>query len=486
VVTAYLLTNTVSMPIYGKLSDLLGRKGIFQAAIVIFLIGSVLSGIAANMDELIAFRAIQGVGAGGLMALAMAIAGDVVSPRERGRYQGYFGAVFATASIAGPLVGGFFVDNLSWRWIFYINVPLGIVALAVTSAVLKLPFHRMQVRIDYLGSLLLVIGVSALLLVTVQTGTGLAGWGSPQIIGLLAGGGVSLFAFILWERRAPEPLLPPRLFRNDIFSVSGGLSFLLLMAMFGSMIYIPFYLQLVDGVSATESGLLLLPMITGMMITSITSGRLVSRTGRYKIYPIAGAIAVTVAMWLLTFLDANTPLVVLSLDLFLLGSGVGLVMQNTMMVVQNAVEPTDMGTATSAVTFFRSLGGVFGTALLGAVFVNRLNAWLPRLLPAKLSRNLPVHASASGLNVSPRQLRTFPSDVRHGIIGSFVHAIHGVYWMAVPFAALTVILALSLRQVDLRDTSAFSSLMTEMPFAIEDVDEIEDQAVQRLWINDRV
>ena len=452
VVSAYLLASTVTTPLYGKVSDLLGRKGLFQFAIVVFLIGSVLSGLSQDMTELIVFRAVQGLGAGGLIALAMAIVGDVVSPRERGKYQGYFGAVFAFASVMGPLLGGLLTEHLSWRWVFYINLPIGAVALVVTSSVLRLPFRRMPHRIDLLGSGLLVAGVSALLLVTVWGGSQYP-WSSPVILGLVVAGLVLIGLFVWWERRASEPLLPPRLFRLDIYNVSSGLSFLQAMAMFGAVIYIPFYLQIAHGVSLTVSGLLLTPLMAGMLVMSIVSGRLVTRTGRYRVFPIVGTFVMVVGMVLLTFLGAHTSYVQLSVDLVLLGAGMGLVMQNTVLATQNAVEVRDMGTATSALTFFRSLGGVFGTAFFGAIFVNRLNAWLPRLLPPGLHGRGAVQATAGGFNVPPQVIDRLPAAVRSAITGAMVHAMDTVFLVAVPFAVLTFALALLLREVRLRDTS---------------------------------
>jgi EmrB/QacA subfamily drug resistance transporter len=452
VVSAYLLASTASTPLYGKVSDLFGRKGLFQFAIVVFLVGSALSGLSQNMTELIVFRAVQGLGAGGLIALAMAIVGDVVSPRERGKYQGYFGAVFAFASVMGPLLGGLLTEHLSWRWVFYINLPIGAVALVVTTSVLRLPFRRMPHRIDVVGSGLLVAGVSALLLVTVWGGSQYP-WGSPVVIGLLVGGMALIGLFVWWERRASEPVLPPRLFQLDIYNVSSGLSFLQAMAMFGAVIYIPFYLQIAHGVSLTVSGLLLTPLMAGMLVMSIVSGRLVTRTGRYRVFPIVGTVVMVAGIVLLTFLGAHTSYLQLSSDLVLLGAGMGLVMQNTVLATQNAVEVRDMGTATSALTFFRSLGGVFGTAFFGAIFVNRLNAWLPRLLPAGFHGGGRVQATTGGFNVPPQVIDSLPAAVRRAITGAMVHAMDTVFLVAVPFAVLTVVLALLLREVPLRDTA---------------------------------
>ena len=454
VVASYLLASTVTTPLYGKFSDLHGRKGVFQFAIVVFLIGSALSGLAQNMNELIAFRAVQGIGAGGLIALAMAIVGDVVSPRQRGRYQGYFGAVFAFASAAGPLAGGFIAEHLSWRWVFYINLPVGAVALVVTSIVLRLPFRRVEHRIDYVGTAFLVTGVSALLLLTEWGGSEYP-WRSGVIIGLLVAGVILIGALVIWERRVPEPLLPPRLFRSDIFNVAIGMSFLQAMAMFGAIVFVPFYLQLAQGVSPTDSGLLLLPFMGGLLTMSILSGNLVTRTGRYKVFPVVGSALTALGMWLLTTLTAHTSNVRLGVFLAVLGGGMGMVMQNTVLATQNAVAVRDLGTATSSLLFFRSLGAVFGTALFGAIFVNRFNSWLPKLVP-RGGGTRRIHANGSGLNVTPHALHRLPVPVQHAVTESLVRALHTVYWAAVPFALITVFLALRLREIRLRDTTALS------------------------------
>ncbi len=380
VVTAYLLTSTISTPLYGKLSDQFGRKFLFQFAIVVFLIGSVLAGLSQNMLQLIAFRGVQGLGAGGLMAMAFTIIADVVSPRERGRYQGYFGATFALSSVAGPLLGGVFTDNLSWRWIFYVNVPIGIVALVVTSSQLKLPFRRAAHKIDFLGAALMLVGVTAALLVTVWGGTQYP-WGSSVIVGLGVAALILIVAFILWERRAAEPILPPSLFHIGIFRVASSASFLLSMIMYGAIIYLPLYLQLVDGVSAMVSGLLMIPMMVGVLGASILSGQLVSRTGRYKVFPVVGSVLVVVGMWLLSHLGLGTSHVTMSLYVLVLGAGMGMTMQVMVLATQNSVPASQIGTATAAVTFFRSLGGAFGTSLFGAIFIAGLSHWIPVLVP---------------------------------------------------------------------------------------------------------
>ena len=471
VVTAYLLASTVTTPLYGKFSDLFGRKGVFQFAIVVFLVGSVLSGLAQNIDELIGFRALQGIGAGGLIALAMAIIGDVVSPRERGRYQGYFGAVFAFASVAGPLVGGLFTEHLSWRWVFYINLPIGVVALGVTSVVLRLPFRRQDHRIDYVGAALLVMSVTSLLLVTVWGGSEYP-WRSGVIIGLAVTGTVLVGALVWWERRAVEPILPPRLFHNSIFVVSSGISFLQAMVMFGTIVYVPFFLQIADGLTPTESGLMLLPLMAGLLTMSIVSGRMVTRTGRYKIFPVIGAVCTALGLWLLTMLGASTSHVTMSLYLFVLGAGMGMVMQITVLATQNAVAPSDMGTATSALICFRSLGAVFGTALFGAIFVNRFNAWVSRLMPRHLAGTR-IHASTSGLNIPPQEVHLLPVAVQHAVTESMVRSLHAIYWVAVPFALVAIVLASSLREIRLRATTGLGAGVTAKEPAVEAIgDEI--------------
>jgi EmrB/QacA subfamily drug resistance transporter len=457
VVASYLLASTVTTPLYGKFSDQYGRKGVFQFAIVVFLAGSVLSGLSQNMDQLIAFRAVQGLGAGGLMALAMAIIGDIVSPRERGRYQGLFGAVFAFASVAGPLVGGLIVEHFSWRWVFYINVPIGIVALVVTTSVLRLPFRRQPHRIDYLGTGLMVGWVSSLLLMTVWGGDGTYAWGSPVILGLAATGAVLLVAFVWWETRAAEPLLPPKLFRNDVFSTSSAMTFLIAMAMFGAIVYLPFYFQLVRGVTPMISGLMLTPFMVGILTFSILSGRMVSRTGRYRIYPLVGTLLMTLGLGLMTMLTATTPYWELGAFMVVFGAGIGLIMQNVVLATQNAVEVEVLGTATSGLMFFRSLGAVFGTTMFGAVFVNRINAWLPRLLPASVREALHIHASAAGLNLPPGALQRMPKSVQVAIGQAFVHSIHTVFLVALPFAALSIVFALRLREIPLRGTTGLAA-----------------------------
>jgi len=465
VVTSYLLTSTVSTPLWGKISDLYGRKGLFQAAIVVFLAGSVLIGLSQDMNTLIAFRAVQGVGAGGLMALAQAIIGDIVSPRERGRYQGYIGSVFAVSSVAGPLLGGFFVDTLSWRWCFYINLPLGIVALAVTAVVLDLPYKRQEHKVDYLGAALLVAAVTPLLL-ALEWGGREYEWGSSMIMGL-AVGGVLVTAVFLWhESRAVEPILPLRLFRNDVFSVSSAASFIVGLAMFGAIIFMPQYLQIVRGHSPTESGLLMLPMMLGLMLTSIGSGRVIARTGRYKRFPIMGLAILMVGLYLLSFLDADTGFVQQSASIFVVGFGIGMVMQVLVLASQNAVEHRDLGTATSVVTFFRSMGGAMGVAIFGAIQNNRLDAEIPKLLEERLpAGGLDRLGEAAGdigsFLGSPEAIRGLSERFAGGvgealessIIDGFTEALHVVFLAAIPIALLGFIVVLFLREEELKTTA---------------------------------
>jgi EmrB/QacA subfamily drug resistance transporter len=443
VVTAYLLASTVTAPLYGKISDLYGRKVVFQAAIILFLAGSILCGLSQNMGQLIAWRGLQGLGAGGLFVMAMTIIGDILSPRERGRYQGYFGAVFALASVAGPLAGGWLVDHVDWRWVFYINIPIGLVALFVTASALNLPFVRRDHPIDFAGAATLVVGVSALLLAMVWGGNEYE-WGSPLIVGLLVTGVVVGFGFLWWERRAQEPILPPRLFRNRTFALTSASGFIIGLAMFGGIVFLPLFLQVVVGASATNSGLLLIPMMAGIIGSSVIGGRLITRTGRYKIFPVIGSAMATLAFFLLSTMGVGTVLLTASVYMFILGVGVGLIMPVLVLAVQNSVEHSDMGVATSSNNFFRSLGGAFGTALLGAVFTGQLATRLAGLLPS---------AGSHQLTSSPSAIAALPEAVRSQVIEAFASAITTVFLVALPFTVLALVLALMTPELPLRETA---------------------------------
>jgi EmrB/QacA subfamily drug resistance transporter len=453
VVTAYLLSSTVSTPLWGKISDLYGRKRLYQIAIIVFVVGSMLIGVSQNLTMLVAFRAVQGLGAGGLMALSQAIIGDIVSPRERGRYQGYMGSVFAFSSVVGPVLGGFFVDNLSWRWCFYINLPVGIVALVVTSAVLRVDFRRTHHAIDYAGAALLVAAVSPLLLL-LEWGGREHEWGSPTIVSLGAFGLLMLGLFIAQERRAVEPILPLRLFRNDVFTVSSLASLVVGLAMFGAIIFLPQYLQIVRGKSPTTSGLYMLPLMAGMMVTMIGTGRLIARTGRYRRYPIIGMVVLPLGLWMLSMLESDSSLVQMGLSMFVVGVGIGLVMQVLVLATQNAVEHQDLGVATSAVTFFRSMGGAVGVAVFGAIMSNRLEFHIRRLLPEGAIDRVTggSEAGLSALLGSPEQIRNLPPEVVAAVTEGISRSLHAVFLWAIPVALVGLVVGLFLREQQLRTT----------------------------------
>ncbi len=454
VVTAYLLATTASAPLWGKLGDQYGRKMLFQAAIVIFLIGSALCGLSQNMVELIAFRALQGLGGGGLMVLAQAIVGDVVPPRERGKYQGAFGAVFGVSSVAGPLLGGFFVDNLSWRWVFYVNLPIGLIALVTIAFALPASASREAHKIDYMGTVLLAAAATCVVLLTSWGGTTYA-WSSPVIIGL--GIAAVLLAVAWWVSagRAAEPVLPRRLFRNRVFSVGAGISFAAGFAMFGALAFLPLYLQVVRGVSPTISGVYLLPMVLGLLVTSVTSGQLISRLGRYKVYPIIGTALVAIALYLLSTLTETTSSVVLSLYFFVLGLGLGLVLQVLVIAVQNSTDYADLGTATSSVTFFRTIGGSFGVAIFGSVFSNRLAAELSAALHGA---SLPPGFNPAAAQANPAVLQKLPAALRADVLHAYVVSFHAVFLGAVPVALAAFVLTWFLREIPLRGTAAASDI----------------------------
>src|SRR4051794_4935293 len=444
VVTAYLLASTIAGPLYGKLGDLYGRKRLLQVAIVLFLIGSALCGAAQSMGELIAFRAVQGLGGGGLMVTTIAVVGDIIPPRDRGRYQGFFGAVFGVSTVVGPLLGGFFVDNLSWRWIFYVNLPIGLLALVVIGVVFRSREEQVQHRIDYLGAVVLAAGLSAVVLFTSLGGTSYA-WGSPQIVALIVGGVVLLVAFPFVEARAAEPLLPLELFRNRVFTVSSAVGFIVGLALFGAVTFLPLYLQVVRGYSPTASGLQLTPLMGGVLITSILSGNLISRTGRYRRFPIAGTALMTVAMFLLSRLGVSTSGWVAALYMFILGLGLGMVMQVLVLAVQNAVDYTYLGVATSGSTLFRQVGGSIGVALFGAIFTNQLASEVAQHLP----RGAHVPAQAN-----PAVVHNLPAAIKGPYIAAFSAALSPVFLVAAAISFCAFLLSWALREVPLRGQTA--------------------------------
>jgi EmrB/QacA subfamily drug resistance transporter len=469
VVTSYLLASTVSTPLWGKLGDLYGRKVFFQLAIVIFLVGSAMSGLSQSMAELIACRAIQGIGAGGLIVGSQAIIGDVIPPRERGRYMGYFGATFALSSVLGPLAGGWLTEQISWRWIFYINIPIGIVALFAIATVLHVPVVRVPHKIDVVGLTLLSVAVTAMILLTTWGGTEYA-WSSPVIVGMAIGSVLLVVLFCVVETRVTEPIIPLDLFKIRTFSVATAVSFVIGFTMFGAIVYLPLYLQVVKGQSPTASGLELLPFMAGLLTTFIISGRLVSKTGRYKRFPILGTAITATGLGLLATLHPHSSYGLVALYMFVVGLGLGLVMQVLVVAVQNTVPHARLGTATSTATFFRTIGGAFGVAALGAVFTNRLLAQLDTLKstlqPAQLKL---LHHLVQGGSIAanPAQINELPSVVRVPLQEAFNHALSVVFVVALPFAVAAFVLCWFLKEVPLR-TTAFVAAQARPGHADED------------------
>ncbi|HEX3807094.1 MAG TPA: MDR family MFS transporter [Gaiellaceae bacterium] len=458
VVTAYLLAATITGPLYGKLGDLYGRKKVLQTAIIIFLIGSVLCGQAHSMTQLIAFRALQGLGAGGLMVVTLAVVGDIIPPRDRGRYQGFFGAVFGVATVIGPLLGGFFVDNLSWRWIFYVNLPIGAIALSVIGVAFHTRTETTRHAMDYLGAVLLAGALASIVLFTSLGGTTWA-WSSPKIIALIVLSIILVPAFVLVEARAEEPILPLSLFRNHTFSVTSTVGFIVGFALFGAVTYLPLYFQVTKGSSPTVSGLQLTPLMGGLLITSILSGQLISRLGRYRMFPIAGTALIAFAMFLLSRLYPGTSVWVAAAYAAVLGLGLGMVMQVLVLAVQNAVDRSVMGVATAGSTLFRQIGGSIGVALFGTIFASRLHGELAKRLPA--GTHIPK-------TINPKGIKHLPAAAHAAYEDAFAAALHPVFLTAAGISLLAFALTFLLREVPLRaGASVAAGEAVEPPRAAE-------------------
>jgi len=472
VVTGYLLAETVSTALIGKFGDVFGRKQMFLLSVVVFLVGSFFCGFANSMTWLIGFRMLQGLGAGGLLVTSSALIADVIPLRERGRYQGALGSVFGVVTVIGPLLGGLFVDHLSWRWAFYVNIPIGIIVIAVAVPAIPAVRSALKPVVDYLGIILITLGASGLTLVTSWGGTTYP-WLSPTIIWLAAGSVVALVLFVLVERRAAEPVLPIRLFRNPVFAVAGPLSFIVGFAMLGGITFLPTYLQYVQGTSATLSGIRMLPMVLGLLIAAIGSGNAVSRTGRYRVYPIVGSIGMVAGLYLLSMLDEHTGFWLMSLYMFVLGVGVGLSMQVLVIAVQNTVDYSDLGVATSGVTFLRTIGSSFGVAVFGSVYASQLG----RKIAAALPPGVDPRAAQS-----PAALHKLPAQLAAPVVHAYAQSLHVVFLAGVPVALAAFVLSLFLKEVPLRGTARAAATDMGEGFAMPESPDA-DQNLERALAN---
>ncbi|OBB61516.1 MFS transporter [Mycobacterium sp. 852013-51886_SCH5428379] len=474
VVTSYLLASTIVTVIVGKLGDIFGRKNVFQAGIVLFLVGSVLCALAQSMSVLVAARAVQGLGGGAITVTAVALIGEVIPLRERGRYQGALGAVFGVTTVIGPLLGGFFTDHLTWRWAFWINLPIAVIVIGIAAVAIPELGRSAKPVLDYAGIVLVGAGAAGLTLATSWGGTTYP-WASPMIIGLFAVSILALVAFVFAERRAAEPILPIRMFASPVFTVCCVLSFVVGFAMLGALTFLPTYMQFVDGVSATESGLRTLPMVLGLLVTSLGSGIIVGRTGRYKIFPIAGTATMAVGFVLLSRMTPETSTLVQSLYLLVLGAGIGLSMQVLILIVQNTADFSDLGVATSGVTFFRTIGSSFGAAIFGSMFSNFLDGKLPAALAVS---GAPPEAATS-----PQALHALPDRIAEPIVTAYADSLSSVFLLAAPFALVGLFLAFFLKQVPLRDAAASGSTDLGEGFGMpttESPEKLLEMAVGRL------